>query len=61
MSTGSLNIKKTKFMIFHNPAKRITRSPHIKIHGSKIEQVKTFLGIYIDENLNWRNHWIKFP
>ena len=45
-------------MIFRNPAKRITDSLDIKIHGEKIEQVKTFnyLGVYIDENLNWRHH-----
>ena len=45
-------------MIFRNPAKRITDSSDIKIHGGEIEQVKTFnfLGIYIDENLNWRHH-----
>ena len=54
----SLNIKKTKFMIFRNPAKRITDSPDIKVHGEKIEQVKTFnlFGINIDENLKWRHH-----
>ena len=45
-------------MIFRNPAKRITHNPDIKIHGTKIEQVKTFNfhGIFIDENLNWRHY-----
>ena len=55
----SVNLKKTNFVIFGNPAKlrKITNCEifldHIKI--SRTETAK-FLGVVIDENLSWASH-----
>ena len=55
----SLNIKKTKFIIFHNKNKNIQHIiPIIKINNIPIERVTyfNFLGVTFNENLNWNNH-----
>ena len=55
----SLNIKKTKFMLFHNKNKNIQdKVPVIKLHDVEIVRVRdfNFLGITINENLNWSSH-----
>ena len=56
----SLNIKKTKFMIFRYPQKPVSSLPKldIKIEGKRIEQVDQFkfLGITIHETLTWKHH-----
>ena len=55
----SLNIQKTKFMIFHRPQRNISVFiPDIKILHQQIERVKEFdfLGLVIDENMNWNAH-----
>ena len=55
----SLNAKKTKMMVFHHKQKRIcTKSLKLYISSKKIECVKefNFLGIMLDENLNWKSH-----
>ena len=55
----SLNIKKTKFMIFHYPQKNISRLiPNLSINGYPIDRVHefNFLGLTIDEHLNWNGH-----
>ena len=54
----SLNIKKTSFVIFHSPQKRITTQISLLIHNFPIKQeycIK-YLGILIDSNLNWKSH-----
>ena len=53
----SLNIDKTNFMIFR-PKNKNDVSPDIMISGSKINQVDKakFLGVIIDDKLNWSNH-----
>jgi len=53
----SLNVNKTKFMIFHTPQKRVP-TLLLKIEGVVIEQVKefNFLGLILNENLNWKSH-----
>ena len=53
----SLNVQKTKFMIFHQPQK-IFRTPKIMIKNVEIECVNTFnfLGIVLDTQLNWNSH-----
>jgi len=50
-----LNIKKTKYLIFSNKAKH---DINITISGTKIERrtSERFLGIMMDENLNWNTH-----
>ncbi len=53
----SLNIKKTKYMIFHTINKRIPNF-EIKIEGDIIERVSefNFLGITLDDQLRWNKH-----
>lgn len=58
----SLNIKKTKFMIFHSRQRNITNViPNLSISGTRIECVSqfNFLGLIIDEHLNWKAHMNK--
>jgi len=58
----SLNVKKTKFMIFHKPRKKLNHDHiAIKISNYKIEEVNEFkfLGAYIDSNLSWKIHTTK--
>ena len=55
----SLNIKKTKFMIFHFPQRNIKNfNPNIQIKSRPIQRVTLFdfLGLIIDENLSWTPH-----
>ena len=54
----SLNISKTKFMIFHHPNKLIPQNLQIKINETFIERVSEFcfLGLVLNENLNWKTH-----
>ena len=53
----SLNVKKTKAMVFRMPQKKIIQ-PNIQINGSNIEFVENFifLGITINNKLNWNSH-----
>ena len=55
----SLNVKKTKFMIFHyRQRKKDNLIPNLKINSEPIERVTefNFLGLTIDEHLNWSPH-----
>ena len=55
----SLNIKKTKNILFHNPQKSIDNVLfRIKINNTEIERVSTFnfLVVIIDEHLNWKSY-----
>ncbi len=53
----SLNIDKSKYMIFHNPQKKVDHL-NIKIENTYIERAKEFdfLGLIINENLNLKAH-----
>ena len=53
----SLNVDKTKFMLFHMPQKNI-QIPIISIDNITIECVDSFnfLGIYLDKSMNWKSH-----
>ena len=53
----SLNVNKSKFMVFCTPQKKI-RLPTWHIDGSELECVEefNFLGITIDKYLNWHSH-----
>jgi len=53
----SFNIKKTKFMLFSNPNKKMN-IPSLKIDNIVLENVDefVFLGITIDKHLNWNSH-----
>ena len=52
----SLNLAKTSFMIFHSKAVDIAGG--ISISGVNIKRIFTtkFLGVYIDTQLNWKEH-----
>ena len=52
----SLNVSKTKCMLFTN--KVITSPPNSYINNSKIDIVHEFkfLGTYIDDKLTWNKH-----
>ena len=56
----SLNVRKTKFMLFHsNQAKRKKQDiPTLNINNSEIERVSNFkfLGITFDDTLSWNHH-----
>ena len=54
----SLNISKTKFMIFHHRNKSLPKKIEIKINNTVIERVQNFcfLGLTINENLSWKTH-----
>lgn len=53
----SLNIKKTKFMLFHTP-QRIIDTPRLELSNTSIAAVSefNFLGLTIDQHLNWKSH-----
>ena len=53
----SLNVSKSKFMIFHQPRKKIT-IPSLEINNTKLECVNrfNFLGLEINAKLNWKDH-----
>jgi hypothetical protein len=52
----SLNVKKTQFMVFSN--RRLLSEPEICINNIDLDRVKVtkFLGVKIDESLNWKEH-----
>lgn len=54
----SLNVKKTKFIIFHTKKKMNLDVDSIEIDGVIIERVDSikFLGVIIDESLKWHKH-----
>ena len=55
----SLNVSKTKYMIFHHRQRNIDEFiPDIRINDSPIERVTDFkfLGPQIDQHLNWNVH-----
>jgi len=56
----SLNLSKTKAMLFHMPQKTV-HFPKLSIDSIDIDFVKefNFLGINFDENLNWKSHILK--
>ena len=54
----SLNVSKTKLMIFHHPNKKLPQQWEVKINDTSIERVREFcfLGLIINENLTWKTH-----
>lgn len=53
----SLNVKKTKFMVFHTSQRKVAY-PELIINGLSIERVSEFkfLGLVLSSNLKWHNH-----
>ena len=60
MNKLSLNVQKTKFMIFHYRQRIITGNdiPRLMINSTLIEQVTefNFLGLTVNEYMNWNSH-----
>ena len=55
----SINIKKTNCMIFKSRQNKLNNpNLRISIHGELIEQKGSvkFLGVFVDENLDWKEH-----
>ena len=54
----SLNASKTELIIFRDPRKKINYDMKIKIDGKKLTPCSSvkYLGIYIDQHLNWNVH-----
>ena len=55
----SLNVKKTKFMIFHHKQRNIENLiPQLNLNEQIIERVTdfNFLGLTIDQHLTWNGH-----
>ena len=59
----SLNVEKTKFLVFHNYQRVITNEdiPDLMINDRKIERLTyfNFLGLTINEFMNWSSHSAK--
>jgi len=53
----SLNVSKTKAILFHTPQRRV-HHPELYLDGVKIDFVDNFnfLGIILNKNLKWKNH-----
>ena len=58
MNKLSLNIKKTKYIVFHHQRKGDDTKLHLKLNNLPLSRVKTFnfLGLRINENLKWKDH-----
>ena len=56
----SLNITKSKFMVFKATHKKI-KIPVIKINQNELDHVETvnFLGVNLDTNISWKSHLCK--
>ncbi|MEE8341453.1 MAG: reverse transcriptase family protein, partial [Candidatus Neomarinimicrobiota bacterium] len=56
----SLNLEKTKFMVFHKPQKQV-QNLDLRIMDNPIDRVEnfTFLGLTLDYQLNWKTHIMK--
>ena len=54
----SINVKKTKLMIFRPRQKTLPITRQIIIENNVLEQVDNtkFLGVYIDQHLTWKTH-----
>ena len=54
----SINVKKTKLMIFRSRQKTVPLRRQIIIENNVLEQVDNtkFLGVYIDQHLTWKTH-----
>ena len=54
----SLNIKKTNYIMFGNKPVSAAEPLNVSIDGQLLERVEftKFLGIFIDEKLNWKKH-----
>ena len=54
----SLNVEKSNYVIFHAPQKKTTYQVNLSLHNCSLKQESStkYLGVLIDENLNWKSH-----
>ena len=54
----SLNIPKTKYMLFYFPQRRLNMNINLKIKDTQLERTSEFdfLGLIINEKLNWNDN-----
>lgn len=54
----SLNLMKTKYMLFHSPRKKVNFDINLRIGQTEIERVYNFkyLGLVLDPSLSWGIH-----
>ena len=54
----TLNISKSKFMIIKKGNSKVSKNFVLKYNGKKMDRCTSYkyLGIHLDENLNWKNH-----
>ena len=54
----TLNVSKSKYMIIRRGYRKSDNIFSLKFNGKKMEQCSTYkyLGLHIDEKLNWKNH-----
>ena len=57
----SVNVTKTKYYFFHKPSKRDNiplALPQLYIDNNQIQRSESikFLGVFLDENLTWKEH-----
>ena len=57
----SINVTKTKYSFFHKPSKRDNiplALPQLYIDNNQIQRSESikFLGVFLDENLTWKEH-----
>ena len=55
----SVNINKTKFMMFHHPQRKIEHLvPALELNSEPLERVSefNFLGLTLDEHISWKPH-----
>ena len=60
----SLNVSKTNFIIFYSSKKKYNPNLiNISLNGHQITHIKhtKFVGVYIDERLNWEEHVKQLP
>ena len=57
----ALNIKKTNFVIFHSPAKKLMEPIIVKCGSKKITRANhvKFHGVLLVETLSWRSHIVE--
>ena len=58
----SLNVEQTKYSLFHKPSRRDDLPlllPKLLIKKHQVERVELikFLGVLLDENLSWKDHF----
>ena len=54
----SLNLSKTNYLIIQNKLRLEKSKPKLKVNDSPLKQssVVKYLGVYIDDDLNWSAH-----